>query len=60
MTGPQADATETVIAENADKPVDDGWQYVMGRMNTKMNENVTDADELGSRPEKRGVRWWSG
>lgn len=45
ITEPQVGATETVIAENADNPVNDGWQYVMGRMNTAMNENVTDSDE---------------
>ncbi|KRC61461.1 hypothetical protein ASE14_11385 [Agromyces sp. Root81] len=34
-----------MIAENSYNPVKDGWQYVMGRMNTEMNENITDADE---------------
>ncbi|MBM7832537.1 hypothetical protein JOE59_003242 [Agromyces cerinus] len=45
ITEPQADATEAVIAENADNQVEDGWQYVAGRMTTEMNENITDADE---------------
>ena len=45
ITEPQADATDTVVAENPGNPVEDGWQYVLGRMNTEMNDNVTDADE---------------
>jgi len=45
ITEPQVDATEALITENADNSVEDGWQYVMGRISTEMNENVTDADE---------------